>query len=119
MDEERVRNRARSLLRRVVIFFVSLTGILIVWYFYAIHTNRIIIATPQRVLSSLIDLFVKHDLAGALLGMLWLLFLGLGLSILVGIPVGLVMGRLRIVEDVLDPYMTAFSVVPRIAMVPL
>ena len=51
--------------------------------------------------------------------MLWLLFLGLGLSIVVGIPLGLVMGRVKLVDDILDPYMTAFYVLPRVAMVPL
>jgi ABC-type nitrate/sulfonate/bicarbonate transport system permease component len=98
---------------------VSLAAILVVWYFYSIHTNPIIFSTPQKVASAMIFLFLKDNFTGALLGMLWLLFLGLGLSILVGIPLGLVMGRVRIVDEVLDPYMTAFYVLPRVAMVPL
>ncbi len=44
---------------------------------------------------------------------------GLGLSILVGLPLGVVMGRFRILEDLLDPYITAANATPRIVLLPL
>lgn len=44
---------------------------------------------------------------------------GLGLSIGVGLPLGLVMGRFRILEDLLDPYITAANATPRIVFLPL
>jgi ABC-type nitrate/sulfonate/bicarbonate transport system permease component len=118
-DEEKPPSRLRQIARRAIIFIISLIVILVVWYYYAINTNPIIFATPQLVLKSMITIFFKENFTNALLGMLWLLFLGLGLSVLIGIPTGLAMGRVRIVDEVLDPYMTAFYVVPRVAMVPL
>lgn len=44
---------------------------------------------------------------------------GLGLAILVGLPLGIVMGRFRILEDLLDPYITAANATPRIVLLPL
>jgi len=96
-----------------------LSSILVIWYFYAINTNPIIFSTPQAVALALVDLFVHQNFAGALLGMLWLLFLGFGLSMVTGIPIGLVMGTARLADDLLDPYFTAFYVLPRVAMIPL
>ena len=44
---------------------------------------------------------------------------GLGLSIAVGLPLGIVMGRSKTLEAVLDPYVTAFNATPRIVFLPL
>lgn len=119
LDAEKSQSRVKEVVRRGAIFLLSLVILLVVWYYYSIHTNPIIFATPQSVLVAMISLFTRENFSGALLGMLWTLFLGLGLSIVVGIPTGLVMGRVKTVDEVLDPYMTAFYVVPRVAMIPL
>ncbi|MDG6997607.1 MAG: ABC transporter permease [Nitrososphaerota archaeon] len=116
---EYVESRAKELSKRLVIFIVSFAIILVIWYYYAINTNPIIFATPLSVGNALLYLFFNAHLTQALLGMLWLLFLGFGLSIITGIPIGLTMGRVKIVDKVLDPYLTAFYVLPRVAMVPL
>ena len=44
---------------------------------------------------------------------------GLGLSIIIGLPLGLALGRFRILEDLLDPYITAANATPRIVLLPL
>ena len=44
---------------------------------------------------------------------------GLGLSIVVGLPLGLIMGRSSTLEDLLDPYITAANATPRIVFLPL
>jgi NitT/TauT family transport system permease protein len=105
--------------RRVLLFIISLSVILVVWYFYAINTNPIIFATPQSVALALVDLFTHQNFTTALLSMLWLLFLGFGLCVATGIPLGLIMGTVKLADDVLDPYFTALYVVPRVALVPL
>jgi len=43
----------------------------------------------------------------------------LGLSIIVGLPLGLIMGRSSTLEDLLDPYITAANATPRIVVLPL
>ena len=44
---------------------------------------------------------------------------GLGLSIVVGLPLGLVMGRSATLDALLDPYVTASNATPRIVFLPL
>ncbi len=44
---------------------------------------------------------------------------GLGLAVGVGLPLGLVTGRFRTLDDLLDPYVTALNATPRIVWLPL
>jgi len=44
---------------------------------------------------------------------------GLALSIVVGLPMGIVMGRSKTLEALFDPYVTAFNATPRIVFLPL
>ena len=44
---------------------------------------------------------------------------GLALSIVVGLPLGLLMGRSRTLDALLDPYVTALNATPRIIWLPL
>jgi NitT/TauT family transport system permease protein len=45
--------------------------------------------------------------------------LGLGLAILVGLPLGLIMGRSSVMDAMLDPYVTALNATPRLVFLPL
>ena len=45
--------------------------------------------------------------------------IGLGLSILVALPVGLVMGRFNTLNAMFDPFVTAFNATPRLVFLPL
>lgn len=118
-ETEKNVSRLKEIAIRGLIFILSLAVIIVVWYFYAINTNPIIFAEPQRVASALISLMGNGKFLGAVENMLGELFLGFGLSVITGIPIGLIMGRVKIIDEVLDPYMTAFYVLPRVAMVPL
>jgi len=44
---------------------------------------------------------------------------GLGLAILVGLPLGVVIGRSRTLNAMLDPFITAFNATPRLVFLPL
>ena len=45
--------------------------------------------------------------------------LGLGMAIAAGLPLGIVMGRSRIIDAMLDPFVTAFNATPRLIFLPL
>lgn len=45
--------------------------------------------------------------------------LGLGLAVALGLPLGILMGRFRSLDDLLDPYVTALNATPRIVWLPL
>jgi ABC-type nitrate/sulfonate/bicarbonate transport system permease component len=59
------------------------------------------------------------ELPYAMLVSLGVVFSGFLAAILVGVPLGLAMGRSRTVEYMLDIYVNALYVVPRIALIPL
>lgn len=44
---------------------------------------------------------------------------GFGISILFGIPIGLLMSRIRLIELCLAPYVTALYATPRVALIPV
>src|SRR2546428_3210684 len=52
-------------------------------------------------------------------GSLVVLALGLGLAIVIGIPVGIVMARRATVEYALEPYINALYATPTVALIPL
>ena len=45
--------------------------------------------------------------------------LGLGLAIIVGLPLGVLIGRSRILTAMFDPFITAFNATPRLVFLPL
>ena len=45
--------------------------------------------------------------------------LGLGLAIVVGLPLGVLIGRSRTLNAMLDPFVTAFNATPRLVFLPL
>lgn len=119
MGSELPKTRLQELVRRALIFVASLIVLLIIWQIISSQSNPLIFSSPLTVFTALVNLFEEHNLTGAIISMLWLLFLGFGLSIVTGIPIGLTMGRVKIVDDIIDPYMTAFYVLPRVALIPL
>lgn len=66
-----------------------------------------------------VELIAGGRILGYLLASLLSLAVGYGLAILVGVSVGFLMGRYRLVEYVLDPYVGAMLVAPKIVFVPI
>jgi NitT/TauT family transport system permease protein len=72
----------------------------------------------SKVASVWIDLLISGQLFQALAVSLQALALGFVLSVLFGVPLGLLMGRYRRLESFLDIYMTALLTVPMISFIP-
>jgi NitT/TauT family transport system permease protein len=80
--------------------------------------NARLLPPLSKVLSAWVDIFVSGQLFQALAVSLQALVLGFGLSVLFGVPLGLLMGRYRRLEVFLDVYMTALLTVPMISFIP-
>ena len=50
---------------------------------------------------------------------LWPFSVGMVLTIIIGIAIGIVIAQWRTVEYILDPFINALYAIPRIALVPL
>ena len=72
----------------------------------------------SKVAAVWVDLLISGQLFQALAVSLQALTLGFILSVLFGVPLGLLMGRYRRVESFLEIYMTALLTVPMISFIP-
>src|SRR5581483_8961479 len=67
--------------------------------------------------------FWKTTLSGELPLQLWqtteVLLLGFGLSVIIGMTIGIAMGMFLTLRRILDPYVNALYAMPTVAMVPL
>lgn len=101
---------------RLITFAVLIAA----WELYASGVSRALFAPPSAILGSVIDLaVVERTLWTALLISIGALVGGFGLAIIVGVAIGLVMGRFRTLELLLDPYVSFLYALPSIALIPL
>ncbi len=75
--------------------------------------------TPSRIAEAFYQLLVSGELEKHFYISAAAFLVGLGLSIIVGLPVGIVMGRSQVLDALLDPYVTALNASPRIVWLPL
>ncbi len=80
---------------------------------------RLFLATPSEITVAFVRLVERGELQSNF-GVSALEFLvGLGLSVAVGLPLGLLLGRFRLLDDLLDPFVTSLNATPRIVWLPL
>ncbi len=105
--------------------------VLAVWEVYPLVFElskgmKLFFATPSAIAVALYELlFGLRDVS--VLGSLWKHFnasassfgLGLVLSIVVALPLGVVLGRSQTVDAMVDPFITAFNATPRLVFLPL
>jgi NitT/TauT family transport system permease protein len=115
--------RTPFLYRRTGIWTVrvaTLILILIGWQLYAQGQQKAIAATPREVgLAMWHQVVTNHTIFGPLWSSGEALLLGFAISVGVGIPVGIAMGRWRSIEHVLDPYVSFLYALPHVAFVPV
>ena len=89
------------------------------WEIYGRAIHTVIFAYPSTIGRALIELTRTGELPFYLRGSLVVLALGLGLAIVIGIPVGIIMARRATVEYALEPYINALYSTPTVALIPL
>jgi ABC-type nitrate/sulfonate/bicarbonate transport system permease component len=94
---------------------VTLTGI---WEVAGRTGNARLLPPISKVMSAWFELLISGQLYHALAISLQALVIGFVISVLVGVPLGLLMGRYRRLESFLDIYMTALLTVPMISFIP-
>ncbi len=110
---------ARRRFRRIGVQLASLGFFFGLWQIAGATANPVLFATPTRVIEAFADLVQTGVLAEALAVALKDLGMGLGLAVVVGLTVGIAMGRSADVENALNPYVNFMQATPVIALVPL
>ena len=102
-----------------VLRIASICVVLAIWQIVGSRINPIFLSTPTAIAEALVATVRSGELPSAILVSLGVTAAGFFSAMLIGIPVGLLMGRFRTIEYVLDSYVSALYVVPRIALIPL
>lgn len=82
--------------------------------------DPIVASYPSAIAAAFVELaFVDNTLLPAFATSLHGLVVGFAIAAVLGITIGFAMGRIRLVDLILDPYVSALYATPRIALVPL
>jgi ABC-type nitrate/sulfonate/bicarbonate transport system permease component len=97
----------------------SVVVFLLIWEYYGRRMDPIFMAPPSAILQAAVQLLKSGALKKALIESLWPFTVGMVLTVVVGIVLGIVIAQWRMLEYVLDPFINALYAIPRIALVPL
>lgn len=97
----------------------SVAMFFLIWEYYGRRMDPIFMAPPSAILAAAVQLIESGALQKALVQTLWPFSVGMLLTVVVGIALGIVMAQWRTLEYVLDPFINALYAIPRIALVPL
>ncbi|WP_434441610.1 ABC transporter permease [Lentzea sp. E54] len=91
------------------------------WKLYTVlfDVGELIVPPPEAVWVALVDLLGQRMIYEATYVTLYETVVGFGIAVVVGVALGIVLGRMRSVERILSPFLVATQVVPKVAIVPL
>ena len=102
----------------------SIVVLLLVWqfvpYFFPLKAGtKLFFAVPSQIIGTLWNMIVTGSLWAPLGVSASAFALGLALSIVVGLPLGILLGRSNTLNAMFDPFITAFNATPRLVFLPL
>lgn len=98
----------------------ALAAVLLAWELYGRSTNPALFAPFTGVVTEFINMAIlSNELWIAALDSARAMVVGFGIAIPVGTVIGLAIGRYRIVEYVLDPYVSFLYALPMVVLIPL
>src|SRR6187399_295190 len=109
----------RKPLPRWMITIASVTILLMLWEIFGRRINPVFGSYPSAIAVAFWELAVTGQLWSALYESLRPFLLGYALAILIGVPLGLLIGGFRVAEAALGIYVTAGYAMPLVALVPL
>jgi NitT/TauT family transport system permease protein len=97
----------------------SVATFLVAWEYVGRQMNPIFMTYPTAVARATVTLLTSGELVEAFMLSMVSFGLGLAISIVGGIAIGLLIGQFWVLEYAFDPYINALYAVPRVALVPL
>ncbi len=97
----------------------SVFGAILLWEFFGRAVNPLFLSYPSAIARAAVQLVGAGQFPQQALNSLQVYFVGLAGALVVGIVVGLLMGRYRLAEYILDPFVYALDATPRVALIPI
>ncbi|HVY58140.1 MAG TPA: ABC transporter permease [Xanthobacteraceae bacterium] len=102
-----------------IVTALSVTLMIGLWEYFGRSIDPVLGSYPSAIFESFVRLMQTNRLQTAFWESMQPFFAGYGLAALVGIPLGLLLGRFRLLEAAFGIYVTAGYSMPLIALVPL
>ncbi|KUN29704.1 nitrate ABC transporter permease [Streptomyces antibioticus] len=106
-------------LRTIGLYIIAVLVGLGVWQLLAVKYGPALVASPSETLSAARELAADGTLGNSIIASSRRILIGWGLGVVVGAPVGLLIGQIRIVRLLLEPYTEFFRFIPPVAFVTL
>ncbi|GLW74665.1 ABC transporter permease [Kitasatospora phosalacinea] len=106
-------------LRTLGLYVLAILVGLGAWQLVAMEYGPSLVASPRETLSAAGELAADGTLGNSIVASSRRILIGWGLGVLVGAPVGLLIGQIRIVRQLLEPYTEFFRFIPPVAFVTL
>jgi ABC-type nitrate/sulfonate/bicarbonate transport system permease component len=98
---------------------VAASVILGAWEISGMFVSRVLISSPQGMVSSLYDMFSQGTINDALLISVRELYLGLAIGLAAGIVLGVAIGRYSLLDSIFSPFINAANATPLNVLIPL
>jgi ABC-type nitrate/sulfonate/bicarbonate transport system permease component len=118
-DDANIAATSRHAVPRWVITLTSIAVLLALWEYFGRDINPIFGSYPSAIFAAFITLLQNGKLGAALLQSLRPFVAGYAAAIVLGVPLGLVLGRFWIAEAALGILVTGGYAMPLVALVPL
>ncbi|CAH1648623.1 MAG: ABC transporter permease [Chelatococcus sp.] len=105
--------------RQVAIAIAAVLGGLIIWQILSSNISPLFLPSPSDTWAAAIELAEDGTLAKSIVASLARIGSGWALGIIIGVPLGILMGHFRIIREMLEPYIEFFRFVPPIAFITL
>ena len=98
---------------------VSVIVVLSLWEIFGRQVNPLFLSYPSAIARAFVQLLGAGEFQRQALGSLQVFAVGLSAALVLGITLGLLMGRYRLAEYLLDPFVYALDATPRVALIPV
>lgn len=105
--------------KALIVKAITLVVVLSAWEVAGNYVNPLFLSSPSAIAVAFYQLMASGELPQAIGSSLLSFALGVSFAIAVGITIGVAMGRIRMVEYILEPYVNALYSTPSIALIPL
>ncbi len=98
---------------------LAILAFLVVWEIVGRQVNPIFLSYPTAIMEAGWQTLLSGELGQAVLQSFSPFLIGFGLSILLGVMVGILMGMDEHIEYALDPFINALYATPNVSLIPL
>lgn len=111
--------RRKQMLLNIAIRIVSLFLVMVIWQVLGAKVDPTLFTTPLAIIQAAVVMIGDGELWTYLAPSLVVLAIGLSLAVVVGVAIGLLLARFRLLDVAFGVYITFLYSIPSVALVPL